>query len=76
MRLIAWLIELPQLALTWSDTLCAIREIQSGFRPCVADACGFVAMEYRNAVRFAFGACINLGRAFDLEAEITAATDR
>lgn len=75
-RLGAWSIELPQLAMTWSDTLCAIHEIPSGFRPCVEDACGFFAPEHRDAVRFAFGACINLGRAFDLEAEIVTAADR
>ena len=69
-RLGAWSVELPAFAVTFSDEVSAIHDMPPGFAPTVAEAIGFYAPEYRDAITGAFGACVRDGTAFDLELQL------
>ena len=72
-RLGAWQVELPSMALTWSDEVRAIHETEPGFTPAVEDGLNFYAPEFRERIREVFGACVERGVPFDEELQIITA---
>jgi hypothetical protein len=72
-RLGGWSVEVPSLNLTWSDEVCAIHEVRSGFSCTVQEALDFYAPPYREAIAAAFGACMKEGKPFDKETQIVTA---
>jgi PAS domain S-box-containing protein len=66
-----WSIDIASGRVTWSDRVCAIHGVPRGTRPTVETATGFVAAEYRNGVIDAMTRCVEQGRPFDVEVQIT-----
>ncbi len=60
----------------WSDALCAIHEVPSGFQPTLEQAIGFYAAESRTRFRQDFESCAREGIAFDDEYELVTAKGR
>jgi len=71
-----WVVDLPDMTLTWSDEVCAIHDIPPGTVPTLEEAIGFYAPEHVDAIRDAFTACARDGVPYDLELQIVTATAR
>jgi PAS domain S-box-containing protein len=75
-RLGAWEVELPSLAITWSEELAVIHDMPPDFAPTFQEARAFIAPEDREAVAATFTACANEGTPFDLELQVITAAGR
>lgn len=75
-RLGGWAWEVGQARVVWSDEVCAIHEVQRGFRPTPEEAVDFFAPEHREAMRRHVLASARQGTAFDTEAQILTAKGR
>jgi PAS domain S-box-containing protein len=69
-RLGAWQVEVPTLAVTWSDELRVIFETPPDFTPTVENGLNSYAPEFQKRIRQVFGACVEQGHAFDEELQI------
>ncbi len=69
-RIGAWEVELPALAVTWSEELSVILEIPTGYSPTVDEAIAFYTPEHQGPVTDAFARCLRDGVPFDLELEV------
>jgi len=66
-RVGGWIVDLPGMALAWSDDIAAPLGLTRQ-APTVRKALRLYAPPYRDAVRRAFAACVREGRPFDIEA--------
>jgi PAS domain S-box-containing protein len=71
-----WVIDLPQLSVTWSEEVCAIHEVPSGTVPGLEQAFSFYTPPSRELLSQAFERCAKQGAPFDLELEATTAKGR
>jgi PAS domain S-box-containing protein len=73
----AWVVEISNREVIWSDEVCAIHDMPPGSSPTVRQAMDFYAPECRPKIQQAFEACMREGTPFDLELQIvTSATRR
>jgi PAS domain S-box-containing protein len=76
-RMGSWSVDLPVVAVSWSDEVCDIHGEPRGFAPPIEAALDYYAPEFRETVRKAFEACVHEGTPFDLELQlVTAKGDR
>lgn len=75
-RLGAWQVDLPSQALTWSDEVRAILEVEPDITPTLEQATRFYDPEHRALISDAFARCSTDGTPFDLELQMTTATGR
>ncbi len=75
-RIGAWEVELPSLAVTWSEELAVIHGMPPGYSPSFQEAMAFYTPEVQTTIATAFGACITDGTPFDLELQIVNASGR
>jgi PAS domain S-box-containing protein len=75
-RLGGWVIDLPDVRVTWSDEVCAILEVPIGTVPTLEEAINYYTPEWRESISGAVSACIADGTSFDLELEILTSTGR
>ena len=75
-RLGAWVFELAESSLTWSDEIRAIHEVAPDYEATTESGLAFYPAEYREMVTRAFRKCIGTGEPFDLEVEIITARGR
>jgi PAS domain S-box-containing protein len=71
-----WVIDLPQLSVTWSEEVCAIHEVPSGTVPGLEQAFSFYTPPSRELLSHAFERCAKQGVPFDLELEAITAKGR
>ncbi|TVQ13807.1 MAG: PAS domain S-box protein [Leptolyngbya sp. DLM2.Bin27] len=71
-----WLMPLNSPTVIWSEELCRIHEVESGFAPTLAQGIEFYAPEYRDRVNTFVTTCIETGQPFDEELEIVTAGQR
>ena len=67
----SWAVELPPQRVVCSDVLAAMHGEPDGFFPTVEEAFAYYAPEYRSLIQAAFYGCLERGRPFAVEAEIT-----
>jgi PAS domain S-box-containing protein len=72
----AWIIELPDFRLTWTDEIRAIHEVPAEYVPTLEEGIGFYAPEYQPVIRQAVEACIRDGTPYDCELQIVTARGR
>lgn len=65
-----WLVRLPNYEIIWSEELCRIHGVASGFSPTLEQAINFYAPEYRDRITEIFTACVHQGIPFDEELQI------
>jgi PAS domain S-box-containing protein len=65
-----WAVELPSLALTWSDEVRAIHGVPADYVPTVETGIEFYLPESRLVIRDALNLCIRDGTPFDVELQI------
>lgn len=75
-RLGAWAHELSQPNVNWSQEVCVIHEVPSGFAPTQEQVISFFAPDYQDAMRSIVRACEDEGAPFDVEAPIITAKGR
>ncbi len=75
-RMGAWIVNLRDNRLVWSDEAAIIHEMPPGYSPRLEDAGDFYAPEYRELVHQAFSACARRGVAYDLEMQILTKSGR
>lgn len=75
-RLGAWSVDLPSMALNWSDEVCAIHQVPHGFRCTVQRAIEFYASWDRPLIAEAFRQCAQEGHPYDLELQLVTARDQ
>ncbi|MGV3772840.1 MAG: PAS domain S-box protein [Verrucomicrobiales bacterium] len=75
-RMGAWAIDLPGQALTWSDEVKAIHEVDKSYTPTVKEALEFYVPEHREIISEATHQCINKGIPFELDLQIINAKGR
>lgn len=75
-RLGGWVWDLGQPHLVWSEEVCAIHEVPTGFMPTPDEALTFVAPEFRDKVRQCLRECVYRGTSFDIEAQDVSARGR
>jgi PAS domain S-box-containing protein len=73
-RLGAWSVELPSMAVRWSDVVAAIHEEVADCSPTVEQGINYYAPEHRETVRKNFLRCMEDGTPFDLEVQIVTTT--
>jgi PAS domain S-box-containing protein len=71
-----WVIDLPELRITWSEEVCAIHEVPSGTAPGLEQAFSFYTPPSREVLSQAFERCAKQGAPFDLELEAITAKGR
>lgn len=71
-----WVIDLPELRITWSEEVCAIHEVPSGTAPGLEHAFSFYTPPSREVLSQAFERCAKQGTPFDLELEAITAKGR
>lgn len=69
-RMGGWTVELPDLRVIWSEEVCGIHGMPSGYAPTAEQAIASYAPEWREPARRAMEACITEGTPFDFEAQI------
>jgi len=67
----SWVVELPPVRVLCSDVLATMHGEPEGFAPTVEEAFAYYAPEYQSAIRAGFQDCVNHGKPFSVEAEIT-----
>ena len=67
----SWAVELPPHRVVCSDVLAAMHGEPDGFSPTVEEAFAYYAPEYQGLIQSAFYGCLERGRPFSVEAEIT-----
>jgi len=72
----AWMIELPQRHMVWSDELAAICEVEPGMVPSVDEAIGYCTSRWRPTLRARLEGCMTEGAPFDEELQIISARAR
>jgi len=75
-RLGAWMIELPQRRMVWSEELAAICEVEVDRIPSVDQAIGYCTTQWRATLRRRLESCINDGAPFDEELQMISARGR
>jgi len=75
-RLGAWAWEVGHPRVLWSEEVCAIHEVRSGFAPTPEQAVAFFAPEYQESMRAVLRACAFNGTSFDVEAQAITAKGR
>ena len=75
-RLGGWTVDLPDLAVHWSDEVCAIHEVPPGTVPSIEQAIDSYAPEFRETIRDHFDACVREGTPFDLELQVITSQKR
>ncbi|MDB5946345.1 MAG: domain S-box protein [Ramlibacter sp.] len=71
-----WEVDLPGRQVTWTDELCAIHDLPSGFRPTFEQALAFYLPQHRLVMQQAFAACSTEGTPFDVEVDLTTSSGR
>ena len=67
----SWAVDLPPDRVVCSDVLAAMHGEPEGFSPTVEEAFAYYAPEYQGLIQAAFYGCLERGRPFSVEAEIT-----
>lgn len=75
-RLGAWIVDLPDLALSWSEEVREILELPGDHAPRLGKLLDHYVPEHRQAIRAAFESCIESGTPYDLELQVVTATGR
>ena len=75
-RLGAWAVDLPGLAMHWSDEVRALHEFTAGPTPSPEEGLAFYLPESRPLIRAAFERCIADGTPFDLELRLATTSGR
>jgi PAS domain S-box-containing protein len=75
-RLGAWALEMPSLALSWSDEVRAIHEMPPDYVATVDAGIDFYAPEFRETIRDAITGCMRDGKPFDVELQIITSSNR
>ncbi|MBD2115159.1 MULTISPECIES: hybrid sensor histidine kinase/response regulator [Cyanophyceae] len=75
-RIGGWLVPLNSPTVIWSEEVCRIHEVESGFAPTLAQAIEFYSPEYRDRIATVVTACIETGLPFDEELQIITARQR
>lgn len=75
-RLGAWAWDTRDPFVIWSEEVCAIHEVRSGFAPTPEQAVGFFAPQDQERMRAVVLACWREGTSFDVEAQIVTARGR
>jgi len=75
-RLGGWAIDLPSMAITWTDEVCGLFDVPAGHVPELASVLDFFAPAWRETARATALACAFDGIAFDMEVEIVTAKER
>ena len=72
----AWMIELPERHMVWSDELAAICEVEPDRIPSVEQAIGYCTSRWRGTLRQRLEGCMTEGAPFDEELQIISARGR
>jgi PAS domain S-box-containing protein len=72
----AWAWEIGEPRVIWSEEVCAIHEVRSGYAPTPEQAVAFFAPEDQARMREVVTACFRHGTQFDVEAQIVTARGR
>ena len=75
-RLGAWVYDVAQDEVTWSEEVCAIHEVPQGYRLNAARSLDFYTPRYRGAMFRLLRACLDEGTPFDVETQIITAKGR
>ncbi len=75
-RLGAWAWDVREPYVIWSEEVCAIHEVRSGFAPTPEQAVGFFAPQDQARMRAVVMQCWRQGTSFDVEAQIVTARGR
>ena len=75
-RLGAWSWGVADKHVFWSEEVCAIHEMRSGFMPTPEQAVQFFAPPYQGGIRATIDTCIREGTPFDVEAEVVTSKGR
>jgi PAS domain S-box-containing protein len=75
-RLGAWVYDVGQPRVTWSEEVCAIHEVKQGFMPTSEEAVAFFTPQYQDQMRRTLKACLRDGSPFDVEAQLITAKGR
>jgi PAS domain S-box-containing protein len=75
-RMGAWIVNLRDNRLVWSDEAAIIHEMPPGYSPTIEEAAQFYTPEYRELVQQAFKVCVRRGIAYDLEVQILTKSGR
>ncbi len=75
-RVGGWTVDIPSMALYWSDAVATLHEEPAGFSPSVERAIAYYAPEHRGRIREVFERCASEGVPFDVELQIITARGR
>ena len=75
-RLGAWVYDVDQDAVTWSEEVCAIHEVPQGYRLNAVHSLDFYTPSYRGAMFRLLRTCLDEGTPFDVETQIITAKGR
>jgi PAS domain-containing protein len=75
-RIGAWSADMAARTIAWSDEICALLEVPSGYAPSFEEAIAFYHPSCRETILKASLACEAEGKPFDLEAELVTARGR
>ncbi len=72
-RLGGWVVEVGESTVTWSEQVCHVHGVPTGYRPSLEEAIGYFAPEDRAVIAQAVSACLLEGTPFDLELQLVSA---
>ena len=75
-RMGAWMIDVPEMTVTWSREVNAILDVVPGYVPAIETAVNFYVPGDRELIRKAIDSCLENGTPFDLELQIVTAGER
>jgi PAS domain S-box-containing protein len=75
-RMGAWAVELPSLAVIWSDELRMIHETPPDYAPTFEESVNFCAPEYRDTLRQVLDDCMRDGVPFDVQLQAVTGTGK
>ena len=75
-RLGAWSWEVGEKRVFWSEEVCAIHDVRSGFMPTPEQAITFFAAAHQDMMRRIINACVREGTPFDVEAQVVTSKGR